>query len=106
MKKLKINKVLANPLLIQPLKGLFFKAGLVAVVLITLIGTQLGQTRESSVQHIRSDDNRGLLVVDDIKTNNPCLAGEILGEYDEPIYNEEGIIIDWGKAWMCFPEAF
>ena len=107
MKKLKINKALAKPLLIQTLKGLFFKVGFVAVVLIALIGTQLGQTREDSVQHIRDSDNRGFLVVGDIKASNPCPVGEVLGVYDKPIYNEEGtLIIDWKKAWMCFPEAF
>ncbi len=105
MKELKRNKFLARPLLIQIRKGLFFKVGFVVVVLIILIGTQLGQTREDSVQRIRSDGNSGHLV-GDIKASNPCPVGEVLGEYDKPIYNEEGAIIDWEKAWMCFPEAF
>ena len=104
MKESKINKALAKPLLVQTLKGPFFKVGLVAVVLIALIGTQQGQTREDSVQRIKNNDN---LFVGNIKASNSCPVGEVLGAYDKPIYNEEGtLIIDWEKAWMCFPEAF
>ena len=105
MKELKRNKVLATPFLTQTLKGVFFKVGLVAIVLITLIGTQLGQTREDLAQH-KSADKRELLVLGDNETSNSCLKGEILGAYDKPIYNEERtLIIDWEEAWMCFPEG-
>ena len=106
MKELKRNKVLATPFLTETLKGFFFKVGLVTVVLIALIITQLGQTREDSVQNFNSDDNSRILVLGGSKASNSCPVGEMLGAYDKPIYNEEGtLIVDWEEAWMCFPEA-
>ena len=105
MKELKRNKFLATPSLTQTLNSVFFKVGFIAIVLVALIGTQLGQTREDLAQR-KSIDNRELLVLGYNETSNSCLIGEILGAYDKPIYNEERtLIIDWEEAWMCFPEG-